>query len=242
MRPVLPILLTIGALALPAAANADATITNAFATPDWKLATVDDVAVNWSSCAANGATPCEWTAFAGVMAAAQGPCPQDWASPLVRAFWGSGAQSADGTVASGARTVTLNGAYGQRVCVWVWHMARTVVPGGTFDGITTPDQVIERRLSTLITSKLMELKPTTEVVAAPTPVVPPAVMPAAAPPSTIAAAPSCSVLRRSLATLKTRMRRALRAYRRHSSSSRRRAWQRASRAYGVARRRYVKAC
>jgi hypothetical protein len=57
------------------------------------------------------------------MPAANGNCPQDWYAdgPYVglKTFWSSGYQSADGTVTSGPRDFPLNGAYGQRVCLYL---------------------------------------------------------------------------------------------------------------------------
>lgn len=156
--------------ALPSAANAiTGAIVGGTANSTWTQGHVDAVSVTMDLCGSDGAPDCKWAGLAAVMPAANGNCPNDWYNdgPAVglQTFWGSGYQSANGTVTSGPQDFTLNGAYGQRVCV---YLERTFTLLGS-------------RASWVVASKLLQQP-------SPPPPPPPPPAPPAPPPT-----PNCTV-------------------------------------------------
>ena len=99
------------------------TITGGTANSTWTQGHVDGMSLTMDLCGSDGAPDCKWAALAGVMPAANGNCPNDWYrdGPAVnlRTFWSSGYQSANGMVTSGPQDFTVDGAYGQRVCLYL---------------------------------------------------------------------------------------------------------------------------
>ncbi len=111
------------ALCLPASAFAtDATVTGGTADATWTHGSVADVSLTMTDCGSDGQLTCSWHAVAGKVPAAEG-CPDDWFFPpsptQFSAFWASTGRSANTTVHSGAKSFSLNGAAGQRVCVYL---------------------------------------------------------------------------------------------------------------------------
>jgi Divergent InlB B-repeat domain len=94
-------------------------ITGGTANLTWTQGHVDDLSVTGDVTIIQCSTSpnCTWSAAAGVMPAASGDCPST-TSFGTNVFWSSPSQSVSGTVTSGPRDFALNGASGQRVCLY----------------------------------------------------------------------------------------------------------------------------
>jgi len=114
---------TVVALTASTASAETAEIQGAKASVDWTKGSVTNVSVTMDLCGSDGAPTCKWTGLAGVMPAANGSCPPDWYedgdAAELKMFWAAPPQTANGTVSSGPREFTLNGAHGQRVCAYL---------------------------------------------------------------------------------------------------------------------------
>jgi hypothetical protein len=141
-------------LAGPAGAAAESgVITGGTANATWTMGHVDNLKVTMDLCGSDGQPTCKWNGVAGVMPAANGDCPEDWFYPGTtdfKPFWASPNQTVNGTVQSGPRNFNLDGAAGQRVCV---YLERTF----TATGFST---------SFVLVSKLLKQPPETQITKA----------------------------------------------------------------------------
>ena len=111
--------LTVALALIPGVASAhpSAIATGHTANETWTMGHVDNITVTMDGCG----PPCDWAALAGTAPAAN-YCPQDWSVPgttQFQAFWAAANSTLNETVQSGPRDFSLNGAAGQRLCVYV---------------------------------------------------------------------------------------------------------------------------
>jgi hypothetical protein len=99
--------------------GAEGTVIAPTANATWTLGHVQNLSVTMQACGEDGVPTCSWAGIAGVMAAALGNCPHDWDTPGVEVIWASVEQTQNGTTESGPRSFSLNGAAGQRLCLYL---------------------------------------------------------------------------------------------------------------------------
>jgi hypothetical protein len=166
----------LGPVAASAQAATTATITGGTVNPTWTSGTVDNITVNY-----DGANP--WTVIAGTLPAAFGSCGSSFSSwygadpfPDQQEGWrgqfSSAGGNGPGTLNSGPIQLLLNGAYGQRFCIYVLESFHPAI-----------DPTVTIFASSLLASELLTVE-TPPPPAPPTNPTPPTTQPNPTPPTT----------------------------------------------------------